>query len=111
MDQKIHCSSCGALIPLSAERIGCPHCAFGFALDLDSRNRTDLPEAPPPTGVDLTRTALQFHVLGEYELREELGRGAMGVVYRAWQASLRREVALKLLLPGSIASPSALRRF
>ena len=32
--------------------------------------------------------------LGKYELRGELGRGAMGVVHRAWDLVMHREVAL-----------------
>jgi serine/threonine-protein kinase len=48
---------------------------------------------------------------GEYELLEELGRGGMGVVYRAWHPRLQRTVALKMVLRGEFASPADMCRF
>lgn len=50
-------------------------------------------------------------VIGEFELREVIGRGGMGTVYKAWQRSLRRLVALKVLAPHIAGSRASIARF
>ncbi len=49
--------------------------------------------------------------MGDFELLEEIGRGGMGVVYRALQVRLQREVAIKMILKDRLASPTERQRF
>jgi serine/threonine-protein kinase len=49
--------------------------------------------------------------IGHYELLDEIGRGGMGVVYRARHTVVGRVVALKMILSGDFASASEMVRF
>ncbi len=51
------------------------------------------------------------HTLGHYRILEKIGGGGMGVVYRARDERLERDVALKVLPSGALADESARKRF
>ncbi len=87
------CPRCGS----SAVRGGvCPACVFAGMLQ-------EPPAAQPP--------AVPPRRVGEYDLIEELARGGMGVVWRARQRRLNREVALKFVLEGVLPGETVARRF
>src|SRR5512147_2071902 len=55
--------------------------------------------------------AVANHNLKGYELRERIGAGGFGAVYRAYQSTVGREVAVKIILPGLANQPEFIRRF
>jgi serine/threonine protein kinase len=63
--------------------------------------RTSTSDAPLP----------KLRYFGEYELIREIARGGMGVVYEAKQTSLKRTVAVKMILGGVLASDEDVQRF
>lgn len=90
------CASCGATV--ADATTSCPKC--GTAI-----------EPPTPEHSDTMRARLQEAVGNAYGLLELLGRGGMGIVFRAREVALDREVALKVLALDPILAPDAYTRF
>jgi eukaryotic-like serine/threonine-protein kinase len=90
------CRRCGSKLAADSVEGHCPSCLVHFAFETRSAEQ----------GED----ELFHQSFGEYELLDEIGRGGIGVIYRARQRSLNRFVAVKMLIAGEFASPDFKRR-
>ena len=88
------CTRCDFSIEGDTEDRACPRCGGGL---VEIRGEVD----------ELIGQTLA----GRFEIRDRLGAGGMGTVYRAWQPSVSREVAIKVMSRGFADDPMAVTRF
>jgi serine/threonine protein kinase len=94
----------------------CPRCSSPIETTVTSENSLRIfetnKEAQSEEPLGLTRILRQKKIaFGRYKIEEELGRGAMGVVYKARHVELKKDLALKVLLAGVGARSSHVARF
>ncbi len=75
-----------------------------------NRDPSPLP-TPPPVLEEIGLEDLSGRAIRGYQLGERIGSSGYGVVYRAAQATIKREVAVKIILPKFADRPEFIRRF
>lgn len=104
-ESEYFCAICGKRITAGSVSDLCDACEVApeEASTVTSR------DGPPPAVTEWGNAGPQ--PFGDYELVDKLAQGGMGVVYRARQRSLNRDVAIKMILGGAFANQGEIDRF
>src|SRR5579863_3531874 len=93
------------------DRHGCAFLNVAFQSQFDAQQEEQPHDNPPHAAHALNLDDPAQRQFGDYELLELIGEGGMGLVYRARQISLDREVAIKLLAVDPWPSAAFVARF